>query len=161
MRCGSPRELVEVRPSQWVMNLKGGEGLVVEMVEWRRGSRGRLRRERGKGDEGWRDGGWGRGGSQDVLGFDHAAGFVLAAAALAENGVNFVDEDDAGLEFAGETEDGVDELVGVAVPFLRQGRDVEVDEAGAAFMGEGFGEHGLATTRRTVQKDTRGCGEEG
>lgn len=44
---------------------------------------------------------------------------MFAAATLAEDGVDFVDEDDGGLELAGETEDGVDELVGVAVPFLR------------------------------------------
>lgn len=68
--------------------------------------------------------GLGGGGGEAVpvsheFGFDHAAGFVFAGAALAEDGVNFVNEDDAGLEFAGEGEDGGDELVGVAVPFLR------------------------------------------
>ena len=69
---------------------------------------------------------------------------MLSRAAGAEDGVDLVDEDDGGLEFAGEGEYRVDEFVAVAEPFFGQGGDVQVDEAGAGFVGDGFGEHGFA-----------------
>jgi hypothetical protein len=85
---------------------------------------------------------------------------VFAAAALAEDGVDLVDEDDGGLELAGEAEDGADELIRVAVPLLRYGADVQVYEAGARLMGEGFGEHGFAAAGGTVEENARGRREE-
>lgn len=85
---------------------------------------------------------------------------MLAAAALAEDGVDFVDEDDRGLELARKAEHRGDELIGVAVPLLGYGADVQVYEAGAGLVGEGFGEHGLAAARGAVKEDARGRGEE-
>ena len=64
----------------------------------------------------------------------HPTRFVLATSPCPENSVYLVEEDDGWLEFAREAEDGGDEFVAIAVPFFRQGGDVEVDEAGAAFF---------------------------
>ena len=85
---------------------------------------------------------------------------MLAAPARAQHGVDLVDEDDAGLEFAGEGEDGIDELIAVAVPFLRQRRDMQVDERGAGFVRERFRKHGLAAAGRAVEQHPRGSGEQ-
>jgi len=38
---------------------------------------------------------------------------------------------------------------------------VQVYEAGAGFVGEGFGEHGFAAAGGAVEEDARGGGEEG
>lgn len=94
------------------------------------------------------------------LGFYHGAGFVVRGTARAEDGVDFVDEDDRGFEFAREGEDGGDELVGVAVPFLGEGGDVKVDEAGARFFGKGAREHGFAAAGGAVEKHAFRGGEE-
>jgi len=98
--------------------------------------------------------------SVNVLGLDHAAGFVFTAPPLSENCVNLVDEDDAWLQFPCQTEYRVNELVAVAVPLFCQSRDVQVDEAGARFVCEGFCKHSLSATGRTVEEDAAGCAEE-
>lgn len=85
---------------------------------------------------------------------------MLSASALSQHGVNLVDEDDAGLQLPGEAEDGIDQLVAVAVPLFRQGGDVQVDEAGARLVGKGFGEHRLAAARRAVEQHARGGAEQ-
>jgi hypothetical protein len=94
------------------------------------------------------------------FGLDHAAGFVFTAPPLSENCVNLVDEDDAWLQFPCQTEYCVNELVAVAVPLFCQSRDVQVDEAGARFVREGFCKHSLSATGRTVEEDAAGCAEE-
>jgi hypothetical protein len=91
------------------------------------------------------------------LGLDHAACFVLARSALSQDGVNLVDEDNARLQLPCQAEDGVDELVGVAVPLLRQGGDVQIDEAGAGLVGEGLGEHRLAAAGGPVKEQPEGA----
>ena len=95
----------------------------------------------------------------DRLGFDHPTGFMFFASSGAEDGIDLVDEHDTRLKFPSEREDGADKLIRIAVPFLRQGGDVEVDEAGPALVRQRFGEHGLAASGRAVQQDTRWSGE--
>jgi hypothetical protein len=77
---------------------------------------------------------------------------VLSASPLAQYCVDLVDEDDARLQLAGQTEDGVDELVAVTIPLLCEGRNVQVDEAGARLVGQGLGQHSLSAAGGAVQQ---------
>ncbi|KAK0944794.1 hypothetical protein LTS01_026076, partial [Friedmanniomyces endolithicus] len=91
----------------------------------------------------------------------HPARLVLATPPLAQHSVDFVNEDDTRLQLPREGEHGGDEFIAVAVPFLRERGDVQIDEAGAAFAREGFGEHGFAAAGGAVEEDSGGGGEEG
>jgi len=86
---------------------------------------------------------------------------MLPTAPRAQHSIDLVDEDDAGLKFAREREDGVDELVAVAVPLLRKRRDMQIYERGPRLVRKSFGEHGFAAAGRTVEEDAGGGGEEG
>ena len=47
--------------------------------------------------------------------------------------VDLVDEYDAGLDFGGEREDRPGQLLGLAVPLVREGGYVQVQESGTSF----------------------------
>ena len=94
------------------------------------------------------------------LGLHHGASLVVRAAARPKNRVDFVDEDNGGLELARERENGGHEFIRVAIPLLRESADVEVDEAGAGLFGECARKHGFTASRRSVEKHTLGGGEE-
>jgi hypothetical protein len=67
-----------------------------------------------------------------------------AAAAAAEDGVGFVDEDDAGREFLGQAEDCADHFLAFAdVLFVYLGA-ADFEDGGLGFFGYGFGEECLA-----------------
>ena len=94
------------------------------------------------------------------LGLHHGARLVIRAAPAPQDGIDLVDEHDRGLQLLGEGEDGGDELVAVAVPFLGEGADVQVDEASAGFAGEGSGEQGFAAARGSIEEHTLRGGKE-
>lgn len=84
---------------------------------------------------------------------------MLSTPSLSQNCINLIDENNSWLQLPRETEHGTNKLVAVAVPFLCEGRDVQVDEDGARFVSESFGKHCLAAARRAVEKNTRRSGE--
>lgn len=67
---------------------------------------------------------------------------------------NLIDEDDGWLQFDGQGEDGGSQLLGFAVPLVRQRGGLQVDETEAGLLGRGFSYQGLATARWAVQKHT-------
>ena len=79
------------------------------------------------------------------LGFDAAGGLVFGgAAAGAEEGVDFVDEDDAGREGFCEGEEGADEFFAFAQIFGGQAAGADGEEDAFGFRGHGAGEHRFA-----------------
>lgn len=90
-----------------------------------------------------------------ALCLDHAAGLVLAAAPLAEDGVNLIDEHNAGLQLPCQTEHRIDQLIAITIPLLRQRRDVQVDEAGAGLVRQRLCQHRLAAARGAIEQHAR------
>lgn len=81
----------------------------------------------------------------EKLRFDAARGFVLGtAAAGAEEGVDFVDENDAGGEFFGDGEEGADQLFTFAQEFARQAAGGDGEENALALRRDGAGQHCFA-----------------
>lgn len=74
--------------------------------------------------------------------------------------VDLVDEDNRGLHFTREREHGGDHFVADAVLLLREGRDMQAQESGAAVTRQGFDQHGLAAAGRSVEQDAQERGEE-
>lgn len=85
---------------------------------------------------------------------------MFAASPLAQDCINLVNEDDAGLQLACQTEDGVDQLITVSVPLLCEGRDVEVDEASPRLVCKSLCQHGLSATGRPVQQHAAGSAQQ-
>lgn len=91
---------------------------------------------------------------------------MVVLGALAQEGVDLVDEDDAGLALPCEAEQARDELVRLAVPLVREDGRGDVDECRARLLCQRAREHRLAAPRRAVQEhafrraDERRGGEE-
>lgn len=95
------------------------------------------------------------------LRLDHPARLVVPAPPRPQHGVHLVDEDNRRRQLPRQREHRRDQLVAVAVPLLRQRRDVQVDEDGAGLVRERLGQHGLAAAGGPVEEDAGGGGEEG
>jgi hypothetical protein len=76
----------------------------------------------------------------------------LGACPLADNRVQLVDEDSAGLVMPGKIEQHSDQFFGLASPFADDRGSRDVEEGGPAFCGDCLRQHGLAGPRRAEQQ---------
>jgi len=78
------------------------------------------------------------------------------AAAGSEEGVGFVDEDDAGGgELFGKCEDGFYVLLALADVHVVDASSTNLGNNGAALLGHRLGEESLASTRRPIDEQAR------
>lgn len=76
-------------------------------------------------------------------------GYVLGEGAFV---TYLVDEDESGLQFDGQGENGGGELLRFAVPLVRQRAGLQIDEAEARLLGRRFGDQRLPATRWPVKQ---------
>jgi hypothetical protein len=81
----------------------------------------------------------------------------VVAGAGTEDGVHFINEDDAWCDLTRQCKDRLDEFLGFANVHILDGRRSDEKHADIALLGNGAAEHGLASSRRTVEKNTRQC----
>merc|ERR1719499_1424172 len=93
---------------------------------------------------------------QDLV--DHPVGsatsITTTAASGLGNGVQLVEEEDARCSAPGLVEHVPHVGLGLSEPHSEQLRALDGDEVGLALVGDGLGEQGLTTTRRSVEEDT-------
>ena len=82
---------------------------------------------------------------------------MITRGALPQEAINFVNKHNRRLQLASEAEERRYKLVGLTEPLVCERRDVHINKGGAALLGERLGEHGLARTRRTVEKHAFRC----
>lgn len=70
------------------------------------------------------------------------------------NLTDLIDEDDAGLNFVRQREDGSRQLLRLAVPHVSQRGGLQVDELAARGFRRCLGDHRLPATWRAVQQHT-------
>ena len=72
------------------------------------------------------------------------------------NGVEFVDEDDAGRIFLSFFKDSSEPFFGFTVELPHDFRAVDGEEVGFRLVSHGLGQKGFATPRKTIEEDALG-----
>ena len=85
-----------------------------------------------------------------------AAAIARAATALLGDGIELIEEEDAGSGLAGLLEDVADVGLGLAEPHGEELGSLDRDEVGLALVGDGLGHEGLTATGRAVEQHTLG-----